>query len=240
MNKLKKLVKRIDWHQKKWFASWHTWAGLIAGSILIITAITGALLVFEQEIDVAMNSDLFEYKPQGERLSFEEATKRAKEQYPNLNYLGIYRIPELNDIYMLNVLREGYKLNDKKFKQIFVNPYNGEVSGIRIYENTFIGLIREIHTSLLIPKIGKYLVGISSLTCLMLIITGLRLWIPKTWQQVKGSFKIAWRKSSKKLNYDLHKVLGVYFSPIITMLSLSGAMISFAQFFMIFLFLISG
>lgn len=239
MNFLQKITKRLDWHQKKWYASWHTWAGILAGTVLVVVGLTGVILVFENEIDVAMNPDMFDYQHQGKRLSFAEVTERAQEQYPDLNFLGVYRMEELNDVYQFNILQEGTKLQDKKFKQVFANPYTGNITGIRIYEHTFIGFIRKLHTSLLIPKIGNYLVGISSLTCLLLMITGLRLWVPKKWNQLSSKLKISVGKSAKRVNYDLHNTLGFYFSPIISMLALSGTMITFGQFFIMFLFILN-
>ena len=57
-----KTKRALEWakHQKRWFGKWHTYVGIIAGGILAFVGLTGSILVFQDEIDRALNKELFD------------------------------------------------------------------------------------------------------------------------------------------------------------------------------------
>lgn len=102
-----------------------------------------------------------------------------------------------------------YRLYDpKQEKEIFINPYTAKICGKRMVGSSFIGLVTNIHRTLLIPAIGRYIVGLSALCLLILTTSGLRLWIPKKWKQLKEVLTVNFKASFKRQNYDWHNVLG--------------------------------
>ncbi|MDN5202768.1 PepSY-associated TM helix domain-containing protein [Fulvivirgaceae bacterium BMA10] len=228
---MKSSLKRAARHQKHWYGKWHTWAGITAGMILIIVSLTGSFLVFEDELDVWLNPELFDFEEKGQAiLSFQNVITKLKEDYPDWDMGGIYMAEKRNHAYIL-YLHDG--------EQAIINPYTAEVTGVRIYRESVMGFIRHLHRTLFIPPFGKYLVGTSSLICAILMITGLRLWIPKKWKHLKARFGIRWSGNKKRINFDLHNSLGFYFSPVITLISITGVVITFSQFVFLFLFLLS-
>ena len=52
---------------RKALVALHRWLGLTAGAFLLILGLTGCLLVFENEIDAALNPKLFQVTPQNQR-----------------------------------------------------------------------------------------------------------------------------------------------------------------------------
>ncbi|MEM7659631.1 MAG: PepSY-associated TM helix domain-containing protein, partial [Bacteroidota bacterium] len=228
------LLKQVVRHQRNWYGQWHTWAGIFAGSILLIVSLTGALLVFEQELDVWLNPQMFQFEESGERLSFEEVIQAVQAQHPDYSLNGVFVDPTRNDVYLMAIERE-----PEKYEQLYANHHTGAVTGIRVYQESVMGFIRHLHRTLLIPPFGKYLVGIAAIICAILMITGLRLWIPKRWNSLKARLGVKWGGSAKRVNYDFHNSLGFYFSPMITLISLTGAMITFAQVVLLFLFLLN-
>jgi uncharacterized iron-regulated membrane protein len=100
------------------------------------------------------------------------------------------------------------------------------------------GFVRHLHRTLLIPEAGKYIVGLSSLVLVVLIITGLRLWIPKRWSNLKARLGVKKGASFKRKNYDWHNSLGFYFSPFIALIALTGAAITFNKFIILALFIV--
>jgi uncharacterized iron-regulated membrane protein len=59
------------------------------------------------------------------------------------------------------------------------------------------------------------------------MITGLILWWPKRKTDRKRSFTIKWGGRWRRVNYDLHNVLGFYATSIAIILSISGLAIAF-------------
>jgi len=77
---------------------------------------------------------------------------------------------------------------------------------------------------LLNTSYGQPIVGWSTLIFVLLLITGLVLWWPKKWTRAmrNRSFKIKWKASFKRVNYDLHNVPGFYSLIPALFISLTG------------------
>lgn len=61
-----------------------------------------------------------------------------------------------------------------------------------------------------------------------MIISGLFLWIPKSKNGYKQRFRIKWNASPKRLNYDLHNVLGFYMTWVAIFLAITGLVWSYS------------
>ena len=228
--------KSINWakHQKRWFGKWHLYVGIIAGAIVAFIGVTGSILVFQDEIDRALNPDLFEVIAQKKKMSVEEIVPIIKKNYPRLkiDYLMLNNFKNPNEAYSV--------MNLKSEEETFINPYTGLTSGKRIHTSSFIHVVTELHRTLLIPVAGRYICGLASLCLLILTISGLRLWVPKKWKQLKSALSVRFNGSFKRQNYDWHNSLGFYSSPIVAILSLTGFSITFSILVIPFLFLLSG
>src|SRR5579862_5353991 len=66
----------------------HLWVGLAAGLLLLVTGGSGALLVFETQIDHALNPGLSRVVPAGKTLSLTELKGSLEQQYPGYRALG--------------------------------------------------------------------------------------------------------------------------------------------------------
>lgn len=228
--------KKLNWakHQKRWFGKWHLYIGIIAGAIVAFVGLTGSILVFQDEIDRALNPDLFEVIAQKQKMPVEEIVPLIKKNYPKLkiDYLMLNNFKNPNEAYSV--------MNLKSNQETFINPYTGKMGGKRIHTSSFIHVVTELHRTLLIPVAGRYICGLASLCLLILTISGLRLWIPKKWKQLKSVFTVRFSGSFKRQNYDWHNSLGFYSSPIVAILSLTGFSITFSTLVIPLLFLLSG
>ncbi|WP_316824823.1 PepSY-associated TM helix domain-containing protein [Pedobacter miscanthi] len=229
-------AKSLNWakHQKRWFGKWHLYVGIIAGAIVAFVGLTGSILVFQDDIDRALNPNLFEVIAQKQKLPVEDIVPLIKKNYPKIkiDYLLLNDVKNPNEAYSIT--------NLKTNEQTFINPYNGKITGKRIYTSSFIRVVTELHRTLLIPVAGRYICGLASLCLLILTISGLRLWIPKKWKQLKTVLTVRFSGSFKRQNYDWHNSLGFYSSPFVAILSLTGFSITFSTLVIPLLFLLSG
>lgn len=228
--------KSLNWakHQKRWFGKWHLYLGIVAGAIVAFVGATGSILVFQDEIDRALNRDLFEVTAQKQKMPVEDIVPLIRKNYPKLkiDYLMLNNFKNPNEAYsVLDLKTEG---------ETFINPYDGKICGKRIHTSSFIHVVTELHRTLLIPVAGRYICGLASLCLLILTISGLRLWIPKKWKQLKSVLTVRFSGSFKRQNYDWHNSLGFYSSPIVAILSLTGFSITFSTLVIPLLFLLSG
>ena len=109
-----------------------------------------------------------------------------------------------------------------------LNPYTGEVISTKERkegETDFFRWILNGHRFLWLPhEIGRPLVNYSVLVFVIILISGLIWWYPKKWNKksAKRSFKIKWNAPFKRLNIDLHNVLGFYASLFLLAIALTG------------------
>lgn len=220
-------------HQQRWFAKWHVYLGIIAGLIVSIVGATGSVLVFRDEIDRALNPELFTVPVESDKIPLEEMIPLIRERYPDLDFSYVSLTTD--------ALSSTYFTFDNTAKQtVYFNPYTADICGKRLTGSSFTDWMVRIHRTLLIPVVGRYVVGIASLILLILTITGLRLWIPKKWGQLKSMLTVNFKASLKRQNYDWHNVLGFYTSPVVGVLSLTGFCITFSVVVVPLLFILNG
>lgn len=232
-----KQKKRLKWarHQQRWFGKWHLYLGIIAGAIVAFTGVTGSILVFDDEIDRALNRELFEVTAQQQKIPLGDVIPLFLQKHPEAHIDYVQNLENgPNDAYSA--------YNFKTEEQFFINPYTGGLSGKRIYESAFIHIVTDLHRELLIPVAGRYIVGLATLCLLILTISGLRLWVPDKWKwkQLKAVLTVKFKSGFKRQNYDWHNVLGFYTAPVVSILSLTGVCITFSILVIPLLFILSG
>jgi uncharacterized iron-regulated membrane protein len=237
---LKKYISPIfskpQWaiHQKRWFGKWHLYLGIFAGAVLSIVGLTGGILVFQDEIDHALNPELFTTIEQQKRIPLEDIIPLVETKHPEKRFEYAMVTDEESPISTYRF----YSFKDQT--EFFVDPYTAEITGKRIASSSFIRIVATLHRTLFIPGIGSFIVGLAALSLIILTISGIRLWLPKKLKHVKKSLSVDLKAGFKKQNYDWHKVLGVLSAPVVLTLALTGVIICFSTFFIALLFLLNG
>jgi uncharacterized iron-regulated membrane protein len=191
----------------------HLWIGIAAALFLLLAGASGALLVFETQIDQTLNYKLARVSPSESTLSLTELKTALERQYPGYRVLG-FSIPEMPEhagaAYLQPPVGEGI--------DVAVNPYTGKALGIWD-NNRFTSKLHRFHTHLLAGKVGSAIVGWSSVILLFLSITGLILW----WRS--KIFRIDFQTSGPKFQYDLHSTIGVVSSVFLLAFAWTGVVV---------------
>jgi uncharacterized iron-regulated membrane protein len=190
----------------------HQWIGLFGALFLIVIGVTGSALVFETEIDRALNPAMSYVTPRGQRMPLETLVARGSAAAPTDVVTGI-RIAEKPGVADEVLLESG--------ELAMVDPYTGTVLGVRDRDTSFARQIHLLHTSLLADDFGRRVVAWMCVAMLFLAISGLYLWWPR---QI---FAVHKASSWKRTNFDFHNVLGFYSSLVLLMMTLSGILIAF-------------
>lgn len=203
-----------------------------------MVGLTGSILVFQDEIDTALNKELFEVLKGQKRYSIGEIVTLVKEKHPDKPFDYVFATNNNNNP---NSTYRFYNFTTEE--EFFIDPYTGNLCGKRLINSAFIRVVMNIHRTLLIPAAGRYIVGLSTLCMLILTISGLRLWVPqqyRKWKQWKSVLTVNFKAGWKRQNYDWHNVLGLYSAPVVIMLSITGFAITFSTVFIAFLFMLTG
>ncbi|RAV29156.1 PepSY-associated TM helix domain-containing protein [Sinomicrobium soli] len=228
----KSLFRRInDWL--------HLWLGLLSGIVVFVVCLTAAIWVFRDEV-AYFTKPFNRIEAQDIPFSPPSVLKRKAGEYLENEF-------ENNPVLLLNLTYRGpdrtayagYIDNTANVYMgyLHLNPYTGQVVHNELFaeSNTrkFFLFIRAGHRFFwLPPHIGSPIVGTSCIIFLVTLITGLIWWYPKKWNRTtrNKSFKIKWNAKWKRLNIDLHNVLGFYVLLFAFILTYTGVYYSFTWF----------
>ena len=211
---------------KKINAWLHLWLGLASGIIVFIVALTGCILVFEQEFKSLTQPWLHAERPVNAPYLLPSVIRaKVSSLFPEKEISGIWYYGH----------EKTAKVSMHSDSSVFVNPYDGKVVAI-VQEEDFFHWVLEGHTELWIEAkigetgIGEAIVSYATLIFFILLISGLILWWPKKWNKSNRdkSFKIKWSARFKRINYDLHNVLGFYSLLVALIITITGLSMSFA------------
>jgi uncharacterized iron-regulated membrane protein len=199
---------------------------------VFVVAITGCLFSFQKEISETLNHDQFfvSAPKNAKTLSITKLQSIANHALKgNASFITTFSDPARSWEFM------EYQPGDqnafwffgtiKSYQSAFINPYTGKVLGVKDYKRDFFMIVKYLHWSLLLNnKYGQPIVGYATLIFVLLMISGLILWWPKNLKKanVDKSFKIKWKAGFKRINYDLHNVVGFYALFIGIILGLTG------------------
>ncbi|WP_053405406.1 PepSY domain-containing protein [Persicobacter sp. CCB-QB2] len=221
---------------KKFLGQLHLILGLMTGLVVFIVSITGCIYAFEHEIQEISQPYRWVKEKGTQMLPPSKIKEIALEATDGMLVRRIYyEHPETSAIAL------HYADDAPYYYLTFIDQYTGEVLKVKNLEKDFFTIILYLHISLLLPY-GKEIIGVSTLLFLVLLISGLYLWFPrnKNKKAVRQKFKIKWKASWRRQNYDLHSVLGFYACWILIFSAITGLVWSFEWFEKSYYYLLSG
>lgn len=214
--KKKKHPRSLFYRISAWL---HLWLGLISGIVIVIVAVTGAILTFEQELRVLTQPY------QKVRVA---STPVLPPSVLSSAVIRKYNFPSVYGVFYQGEGRSAivpYYGDRKKYQVVYVDPYTARILHYQVLNDDFYRIMIEGHYQLWLPRsIGKPIVAYATLIFVITLISGMVLWWPKKWTKtaVKASFFIKFKARFKRLNYDLHNVLGFYALLVGLVLGLTG------------------
>jgi uncharacterized iron-regulated membrane protein len=210
---------------RKFIFELHKILGLISGVVVFIVAITGCCWVFKEELQ-GLNDDYKKVVPQDKPvLTVSEAKMFAQEVFPDKSIHGsLYK--KADDA--IEVIF--YELEPEFYQSVFLNPYSGKVIQVEDHLSGFFAFVLKGHMRLWLPiEIGEQVVGVSILIFILMLISGVILWMPKKRKNLDQRIKFKWKDSTrwKRKNFDLHAIIGFYICSLALILAFTGSIMSY-------------
>jgi uncharacterized iron-regulated membrane protein len=111
--------------------------------------------------------------------------------------------------------------------RLFIHPYTGKIMGWIESDSSIERVILRLHYGLLAGRTGEIIVGISGLLLFILSISGLFLW--PGWRKLIAGFKIKWDAHPKRVNFDIHKVVGFITAIFLILTAFTGVCWNFSD-----------
>ncbi len=214
---------------KKIFAKIHLWLSLPLGIVLTVVCLSGAVLVFEGEITRALHPKLYRVAAPADvrPLRPSQLAGRIGAQMPDSLHLVSLQLSARSDEPCMAAFRETGR------RQLSVDPYTGNVNGWA-ESPAFFGTVRKLHRWLLDPppskgekSVGKAIVGVSTLALVLILVSGLILWIPRSRKALRNRLKVSYSDGRRRFWHDSHVTLGFYATLLLLVMALTGLTWSF-------------
>lgn len=174
----------------------HRWVGLGCGLLIFLVCLSGALLVFEEEITHTLNRDLM--LTSEHPVSFDLLHESAQAQLREGEFVRRIFVPRGR------IQVKGPDGN----RDLFFSPEDGRFLG---QGSTLMAGVLAFHRRFLLGETGRWLTLLSCLGFLTSLLVGVKLWWPgRTLKKWKGALVVKSTASRRRLFLDLHRVLGAY------------------------------
>jgi uncharacterized iron-regulated membrane protein len=200
----------------------HLWLGLIAGSILIVVALTGCILSFEDELTPMLFAKEQRVMPMAEHLPIDSLVTIAKATYPKKKIFRMILSSEAD-----RSIKATFGTKKIGYDYLYMNPYSGEILSKGKENNRFFAVVLNLHRFLLAGAVGKTITGISCAITFFMAISGIYMWWPKNRKILKQRLVVKQNASFKRTNWDLHAVGGFYVMPFLLLITLTGLIWSY-------------
>jgi uncharacterized iron-regulated membrane protein len=192
---------------KKFIFYIHSTAGLLSGLFILLMSLSGAALVYQDEMDTAKNS-IFD---SGYLVPVDTAYREIQKAYPGAQ---ISSCEFARGAYSFFIYDTAFKKGEKAL-EVFVHNPTGSIAGERGTGDTFAAWLSKFHRSLHLGKTGEWLLGFFALIFLISIITGFILFRKKIFSV------LLFRRSAWKKN-NLHQIIGTWALLFNLMIAVSG------------------
>lgn len=213
---------------KKTFRKIHLWLAVPFGLIITIICFTGALLVFEDQVTQLTNRHLYYVESPGSQpLPVGTLVEKVESQLTKgATITGVTIYPQPDRSYQVN-------LSAPKGAAVYIDPYTGEVLG-QSQRTPFFRTVFMLHRWLLDSQPadggifwGKRITGISTLLFVIILLSGIVIWWPRSRKGLKNGIQIALRKGKARFWHDLHAAGGIYVLLLVLVMALTGLTWSF-------------
>lgn len=201
----------------------HLWVGLGVGLYLFVIGVTGASIVFIEEMEHALFGHFHHVAdPSGPPAPLPVILRDAAAAYPDHRLVSVYPPTPERETWV------AYLLKDRKYMAAFLHPVTAKPIGEVRAAESWLHWLQDLHVNLLSGVPGRIVNGVGALFLLTLCVTGAVIWWPgrKNWR--RGT-RVDFRRSGKRINWDLHSATGFWTLALLGIWAVSGVYFAFPK-----------
>lgn len=215
------------------FVLLHRWVALGAGLLLALLGLTGSLMVWQAELDAALNPAWFAH-----------GTACAAPAQPVAQVLALLgqHAPQARPAIVVAPVGPGaaYQVWERRDpatglrREHFIDPACSQYLGSRVRgawrldRAHAVPLLYELHSRLLVGEAGHVVAGAGALVLLGLTLSGVGLAWPRSLAGWRTALAIKTRASPMRLWFDVHRALGLWLAPLAVLMCVTGAALVFS------------
>ena len=205
----------------------HLWPGIILMIPIVVLGISGSVLTFQDEFDRVLTPARYAVSA-GETAAPSRLLVAARGAVGDAFVVASIRLPEhAGDPAIAQARAMGRPALGRppQSRRIWIDPVSARVLDVADPRAGVFGAMHQVHGSLMIPDIGRKVVGWMGWSLLISALTGIWLWWPRATPFLAG---FRWARSTL-FTYNLHHFVGFWIAIPLAVLAATGVYISFPQ-----------
>lgn len=216
---------------RKFLLKLHLWLSLPLGIIIMLICLSGATLVFKNEIRnalgmpkvVAPHGKSGKGGKDGKTASLQQEKSTVSHQCsPN----GCSQCPSKEVCHPLASAKDDASVKSNEAVKEKTSVVGKSSSKDAPYGTTtkrdFFSYVTKFHTGLLMGCVGKLIVTYTTLFFVFILLSGIFIFLPGNGKQLRQRFKVEWGKGAKRRLFDLHVSLGWWTLLWLLLLAVTG------------------
>lgn len=216
---------------RKFLLKLHLWLSLPLGIIITLICLSGATLVFKNEIRnalgmpkvVAPHGKSGKGGKDGKTASLQQEKATVSHQCsPN----GCSQCPSKEVCHPLASAKDDASVKSNEAVKEKTSVVGKSSSKDAPYGTTtkrdFFSYVTKFHTGLLMGSVGKLIVTYTTLLFVFILLSGIFIFLPGNGKQLRQRFKVEWGKGAKRRLFDLHVSLGWWTLLWLLLLAVTG------------------
>ncbi len=205
----------------------HLWTGIALGIYVVLISVSGSAIVFRNELYKSLFPPPKIVAITGPRLSKDALKKAVKQAWPKYSVSYIFEAKRPDEATEVWIGKDSEA--HPKTKGRLINPFTGEDLGpSRPVSVAVVAWLMDLHINLLAGEKGREINGVLAIVMVVISLSGLVIWWPGT-GRVKRSLKIDFKANWKRLNWDLHSVIGLWMFAFVFIWGVTGVYVVFPK-----------
>ncbi|ATE65089.1 PepSY-associated TM helix domain-containing protein [Rhizorhabdus dicambivorans] len=203
------------WYNAVW--RWHFYAGLFCIPLILCLSVTGSLYLFRPQIEALIDRPYAQVAGPGPRMSAARIADAAVAAVPG-SVLHRYQLPDAPDQAVQVIV--GSKGGAET--RVYVHPQTLAILKTVAEQDRLMRFVFRLHGELMIGDPGSWIVETAACWAIMMILTGVYLWWPRS---ARGLGGVLWPRltlGGRGFWRDLHAVVAIWISALALLLILTG------------------
>lgn len=195
---------------------WHFYAGIVCIPFVVALALTGSAYLFRPQIEAWIDRDFASLERTGQPATQDAIVAAAVASVPGSKLAAIVLPEAPNMAARVLVSEQGART------RVYVHPDTLEILKSVPEDSRFRRIVFKMHGELLMGPNGGYIVELAASWAIVMVLTGLYLWWPRTASGLGGVLYPRLGAGAKRFWRDIHAVTGVWVSAFALFLLVSG------------------
>ena len=191
----------------------HRWIGVPFAVLLLLQGLSGAALIFRDDLNRWLHQDALVVTPAGSRLPVQKLLESVRNRHPDSAVTRIIYPDNTDEAFVFWLEPRGAGAS----RFVAVDPYRGTITRDGAIGEWPVEWLFRLHDELHAGKAGKNIVGAEAVALLLLAVVGPILWWPG-----RRATSITFSKGTYRGLRDVHRIVGAIAAIVLLVSAFTG------------------